>query len=637
MAPTNITLSDDALLAEYVELNQFKRILEQRVAIGPDMLAMLIKDGEIAEASAGAHLAIGGLWRTLKDAIGGQHAIRLLIADLKPFQLSTSATALSKDNVPIACEFTIDLQVNPEKPANVLGLVKAHGKVTKASVLERLKPNLGERVLNAAVRRVEAMELRGNNPMQDKVQADTMKEVERVASDLGLIARSVSVAWGFNDEEKAAITRRQQEREQEALEREFRILNRSVEREAESTVIKLKADLSVEKAKVDTEDELRRLILSNELNFVDAREVGVRMQQLKALEHELHLNRTQRLDGLKAQLEGEQHAIDMLRMAGGKRGVERDNQLQDRRRDIELDALDRERRDAGFAGDITARRHEIELDKIAGERRDVGRQGELKDRLHEVDVEKVRGERRDVELDTARRERVHNLEITRINSEIRVVERSVEDLDRRQVLALEKLEALQGIEIRERNQEERLKSMRGLQELELDAESRRLDLNIKGGDATHRRQMEAAQQASMTDLEKIRLLRDGTPEQILAINAGFSPAVANILVEQAKARAAEGTDRLAVMREMIQMAQDARVASEAQAEKFFATGIQGVTGVAQGVGTAVASGAALAGGKAPAAAPPGQAENTTTECPGCHRKIPVSDRHCRYCGRQMRQ
>ena len=204
MASTHITLSDDNLLAEYVELDQFKRVLEQRVAIGPDMLAMLIKDGEIAEASAGGHFAIGGVWRTLKDAIGGKHAIRLLVADLKPFQLSTSASSLSKDNVPIACEFTVDLQVNPEKPANVLGLVKAHGKVTKQGVLERLKPDLGERVLNAAVRRVDAMELRGNNAMQDKVQADTMKEVERVASDLGLIARSVSVAWGFNEEEKAA-------------------------------------------------------------------------------------------------------------------------------------------------------------------------------------------------------------------------------------------------------------------------------------------------------------------------------------------------------------------------------------------------------------------------------------------------
>lgn len=603
MAPTHITLSDDSLLAEYVELDRFKRILEQRIAVGPDMLALLIKDGEIAEASAGAHFAIGGVWRTIKDAIGGQHAIRLLIADLKPFQISTSATALTRDNVPVACEFTIELQVNPEKPANVLGLVKAHGKLTKDSVVDRLKPVIGERVLNAAVRQVDALELRGNNPMQDKVQADTMREVERVASDLGLLARSVTVAWGFNEEEKAAIVKRQQEREQEALEREFRILNRTVEREADATVIKLKADLTVEKAKVETEDDLRRLILSNELAFADARETGVRIQQLKALEHELHLNRTQRLDGLKAQLEAEQHAIEMVRTGGAKKDVERDIQLKDRR-------------------------HEIDLDKLGGERRGVAREIELGDRQHDIEIEKLRGTRRDTELDTARRERVHTFEVTRINADIRQVERSVEDANRRQVLALQKLEALQNQEIADRGQESRIRTMRGLQDVELDAERARLEMNIQGGDAEHRRRMDTAQLANQTELEKIRLLRDGTPEQILAIQAGFAPAVANVLVEQAKARATEGTDRLALMREMIQQAQDARVASEAQARHLFDSGMVGVAGVAQGVGGVVAG---KRGGGAPGDAA------TTAECPGCHRVIPVTDRHCRFCGRQMRQ
>ena len=132
----------------------------------------------------------------------------------------------------------------------MLGLMKAHGAVTKASVLERLTHALRERVLNAAVRQVDALELRGNNGMQDKLQADTMKEVERLASDLGLIARSVSVAWGSNEEEQAAILRRQKDREQERLEHEFTLLNRSIEREAESTVVRLGAGFSVEKAKM---------------------------------------------------------------------------------------------------------------------------------------------------------------------------------------------------------------------------------------------------------------------------------------------------------------------------------------------------------------------------------------------------
>ncbi len=630
MAPNHITLSDDNLLAEYVELDRFKGVLEQRIAIGPDTLAMLIKDGAIAEASAGAHFAIGGVWRTIKDAIGGKHAIRLLIADLKPFQLSTSATSLTKDNVPITCEFTVDLQVNPEKPANVLGLVKAHGKLTKDSVLERLKPNIGERVLNATVRRVDAMELRGNNGLQDKVQADTMREVERVASDVGLIARSVSVAWGFNDEEKAAILKRQQEREQEALEREFKTLTRTVERETETTVMRLEADLTIEKAKVTTEDDLRRLILSNELNFVDARETGIRIQQMKVLEHELHLNRTQRLDGLKAQLEAEQHAIEMVRTGGLKRAAEHDIQLKDRLHDIDLDKVGGQRRDVAREIELKDRKHEVDLDKVGGERRDVAREIELKDRRHDVDVTKVGGERRDAELDIAKRERFHTLEVTRINADIRLVERSTEDSDTKQRLALKKLEELQNLEIARLAQGDRLSTMKGLQDLELGAEGTRLDNTIRGGDADHRRRMEAAQQASQAELEKIRILTSGSPEQILAINAGLSAAVANVLVEQAKAKAAEGTDRMALMREMIQQAVDGRIASEAQAKHFFDQGIQGATGVAQGVA------AAIGGGKA-AAPTKGDAPATTAECPGCHRNIPVTDRHCRYCGRQMRQ
>ena len=581
MATTNITLSDDNLLAEYVPLEKFKGVLEQRLGVGPDLVAMLIKDGQIAEASAGGHFAIGGVWRTVKDAIAGQHAIRLLIADLKPFQLTTSATALTRDNVPVAAEFTIELQVNPEKPANVLGFMKEHSAVTKTSVLARLTPHLGERVLNAAIRQVDALELRGNNGLQDKIQADAMKEVQRISEDIGFIARVVSVGWGFNEEEKAQILKRQQEREQEMLEREFKILNRSVEREAESTVLKLKTDLDVEKVKVSTEDELKKLILSNELSFIDARETGIRIQQMKTLEHELELNRKQRLDGLKAQLEAEQHAIEMARTGGDRRQVARDI--------------------------------------------------ELKDRKHDVETTKIGGERRDVELDIATRERMHELAVSRIQAEMRSVTRSVEELDTRQRLALKKLEDLQEIEITDVRQSGQRKSIKELQDIELEAERIRLENTIKGGDAEHRRRMEAAQQASMVELEKIRLLKDGTPEQILAISAGFSPQVANVLIEQAKAKNVAGGDLMTAMREMVQMAKDNNVQNQEQA-RFMATQMtQGATGVAQGVGHAVAGRPAAAAPREPHAAP------ETTECPQCHKVIPVTDRHCRNCGRPMRQ
>jgi hypothetical protein len=563
MATHHIRLSDDSLLAEYVEIETFKGILEQRLAIGPDTAALLIRDGQIVQASAGAHLSVGGWWRAIKNAIAGEHPIRLLIADLKPFQLTAVSTALTRDNVPINCEFVIELQVDPEKPQNILGLAKEHGMVTKTSVLSRLMAHLGERVLGATIRNVDALELRGNVPLQDKLQADAMTEVQRIAADVGLLARVVSVNWGFNEEEKAMILKRQQEREEEILEREYKILNRSVERENESTIFRLKTDLDVERVKVETEDELRHLIQSKEFDFIDARETGIRIQQMKALEHDLLMNRTQRMDRLKAQLEEEDHKIAMERSRGGLR---------------------------------------------------------------------------DTQMDIDTRERKHEVVVAEIRAEMRKVERGTEEADRKQALALARLEEMQRLEIAAKAHEDQLRMMRGLQDVEIDGESKRLDLNIRGGDAEHRRRLEEARLAEESAVERIKALRDASPEQILAIQAGFSPAVANVMIEQARSKATGSVEQMALMREMIQQATDARVSSESQARHLFDSAMQGTVGVAKGVGSGVGAGAAAASGKAaPSGGDNGPSQAVgTTECPECHRTIPVSDRHCRHCGRKMR-
>jgi hypothetical protein len=436
--------------------------------------------------------------------------------------------------------------------------------VTKTSVLGRLWAHMGERVLGATIRGVDALELRGNIPLQDKLQADAMTEVQRIAADVGLLARVVSVNWGFNEEEKAMILKRQQEREEEILEREYKILNRSVERENESTIFRLKTDLDVEKVKVETEDELRHLMQSKEFDFIDARETGLRIQEMKALEHQLLVNRTERMDRLKAQLEEEDQKIAMERSRGGLR---------------------------------------------------------------------------DTQMDIDKRERQHEVVVAEIRAEMRKVERGTEEADRKQALALSRLEEMQNLEIAAKAHENHVRTMRDLNDVDLDAEARRLEMNIKGGDAEHRRRLEEARLEQESAVERIKAMRDASPEQIMAIQAGFSPAVANVMIEQARSRATGGAEQMALMREMIQQATDARVSSEAQARHMFDSAMQGNVGVAGGVGAGVGAGAAAASGRAAPAPPAGdgvaQAAGTT-ECPECHRTIPVSDRHCRYCGRKMR-
>lgn len=577
MATTTLTLSDDALLAEYVAIDTFKGLLEQRLAVGPDLLALLIRDGQVAYAAPGGHFAVGGVWQSVKDAVGGQHAMRLLIADLKPFPLVVPIETVTRDHVPVVCEVTIELQVNPVRGANVLGLMKDRGRLTKGSLAGRLGQHLGERVLHAAARRVDALELRGNTGLQDKVQADAMLEVERLAADLGLLVRAVTGVWAANEAEKAKVLERRQTREQETLEREHAILNRSIAREAESTVLTLRTDLDIEKVKAASDGELRRLVLSEELSFVDARESGIRDQQLKALQHELRLNREQRLDALNAQLEVEDQAIKTARLRGDQRGV--------------------------------------------------GREGEVAEGRHAIDLATLGGQRRDVEMDLAVREQRHTLVTTKIRAEIAEVERAIQTLNNKTAREDRAADKYSELDIAARAQADHAKTIRTLGIIEAEVEAAKQEVRLKAEKAAHDRAVEMARLEAETRMAQLQTLKGLSPEQVMALTAGFSPAVANVLIEQARIKTQDGDERLALMREMVAQAQAGRVASEAQAREMFGAGMQGAVGVAHGAGGRADAGRA----HAPAAA------GETIECPTCQTVLRATDRFCKKCGRAMRQ
>src|SRR5213594_3767691 len=111
MPSTNWTLSDDQTLAEYVKLEDFKSISQERIGISPDHVALLMRDGQIVDTYTGGHFAFGGLWQRMKDFVGGKHTFRLLVATLKPFMLEGTIEGLSKDNVPIAANVAVEFQL----------------------------------------------------------------------------------------------------------------------------------------------------------------------------------------------------------------------------------------------------------------------------------------------------------------------------------------------------------------------------------------------------------------------------------------------------------------------------------------------------------------------------------------------
>jgi len=518
MPSTNLTLSDNQTLAEYAPIDAFKGLLQDRYGVSPDHAALLIRDGRIVDAFVGAHFAVGGLWQRLKETIGGTHALRLLLVDLKPFQVRGEIDGISADGVSVPAGVTIDFQVDPEAPANVLGMMPEHGALAKADVYARVQPHLGERVFRTALTLVDASGIRGNTALQDKVQADVLLEVQRLCRDLGVLVRAVSVTWALNDAERDAMQRSASEREQALLDYRLACKKREVQREKDATEFTLRAHADVEKVKASTDEELRRMILREELAFVDARQAGVRAAELKTLDHELLLLSVQRRAGYQKALEDAQNEVDRAEIRRKLVAI-----------GLEIDAMEKEQR-----------------------------------------------------------------------------------------LRLERLEEEQSLAIAEQARRQQLETLRQMAAIEAEGKerARRAEREDRLADAEVK--LKASQQSGLTDIERLRLQAQMSPDQILAIGAGLSPDVARVFVERAKVMSIDVDKREALLREMVQLTGQGRMASEEQARFFFDK--------------------AMAAHAAPhAAAPrPDPVESEIIECPACHKRLPITDRFCRYCSHVLR-
>jgi len=309
VAAHDIQLSDDDLLAEYVPLDDFRGWTEQRAAINPDLLAVLIRNGQVITANPGGNIGMGGFWRGIKDALIGQHSLRLLIADLKPFHLVTGLNAVSRDKTPVGGEINIEFQINPEQGAGVLGLMKEHSAVFKNEVMNRIAPHVGDRVIENVISQMDAAELRGSAMLQDKVQAEVMKLVDENFGDMSLLVRSVSLRWELNAEEIAAIEKRELDRAQERADSELNALTREIERERVVTELKLTS------------------------------ESGKRIQEMNELQHEIAKIKTERMAKLEDAVANTTNQLDLAKLQDQIRDVQRRTELLDEEQRLALHRL----------------------------------------------------------------------------------------------------------------------------------------------------------------------------------------------------------------------------------------------------------------------------------------------------------
>ncbi len=554
MASMPLVLTDPNLLAEFVRESEFKTFFEKRFATPPDIAALLFRNGQLIDAYKGAHFSVGGIANAIKSVAGGSTHIAILLADLKPFQVQLPLRAMSRDNVEIAGLVTLELQLNPDKPSNILGLMGGVARrntdpgdeeeqlpgrkaLSRIDVLDRIAPHFSDRVIEAVVGRMDAADIRGETGLQDKIQADMMREAERVCGDIGVLVRATSVEWAMNAVEREALERAQIERQQEALDYQLEILKREVGRQSDATQVRIETSTNLEKLQNASDEELSHMILGSEVRFLDAREEVTRRHEMEALAHEIEVLRTERAAKMENELE-----------------------------------------DAG---------HLIDLTSEAARLRDTERKIELLDGQHVQQLKKM-GVLTDLEL----RERAQRMEL----------------------------------EIARVAQEQSAKNLQTLMDIEGATADRDSERSIRA--QTSGTQNEIAKMRAEADARTAQLMAGAkmTPEQILAINAGLSPHVAEVLKEQARAQAGSNEDSMAIMRELIEGASDERSESRAHELDILKAGMTGATGVAHG-----------AGGKSGVHSGDDPGESSAkVECPECGRVLPAKANFCTGCGHKMR-
>tara|TARA_A100001391_G_scaffold130111_3_gene89400 strand:- start:1672 stop:3408 length:1737 start_codon:yes stop_codon:yes gene_type:complete len=303
-----LNLSDPNMLAEFVPQSLLKTFFEKRFASPEDLGAILFRDGAVIDAYTGTQFTIGGLWENMKGVIGGSHHYAIMLADLKPFDAVVPVRGISHDNVEVVGEATMRLQLNPEKITNILGLMRGVSRAERdadskkgdegalgrkalmvSDVIAMLEPHLRERVFGEVIRRHRAEELRGSYGMQDLVQADAMKEVERLLNDVGVLIHATTVNFAMNEAERQAFEKAKIERDEKMKDFALKILKDQIAREADSTTFTIQSNVDLAKVERAASDELRTMVLDSEVAFVDAREMHQRRQEFEALDHEAKL------------------------------------------------------------------------------------------------------------------------------------------------------------------------------------------------------------------------------------------------------------------------------------------------------------------------------------------------------------
>ena len=338
--------------------------------------------------------------------------------------------------------------------------------------------------------------------------------------------------------------------------------------------------------------------------YVDTRQADIDIDRLKLTQRLRKSMTADKMDGFKNEKDFE----DFVRQTEHELG------LKDVIRSDEMDKL---KRQFAFERNRELLTQQIEIEGIKSEHQRSEARLALIAKIESVNLEHEAKLKRD--LDEAK----NDVEVGRAQLELKRLESEQDFWEAEKAIELRRKSQLLELEVKEKEQQLEAKTLQ-----ERSKASAQALLSILDGPAADR----------IAALEELQLKEKLSPDQIVAMTAAESPAVAQALAEKYKAEAAMGEDRFRQLQEF--MAQQQHGATEAadRLERVMNAALQqmGSTATTRAQAPQPASQTVVAGGAGgnPVVINP-QTPKTEKPCPKCNKMIPSDSGFCPLCGKKI--
>lgn len=422
--------------------------------VGPDEMAIIVRDGKVAEIVTEARRSVSGLGDRIRGLFGLAPDVQVIMVNNAPFdlvfylgeqvkgsrsasvstertrgmgavsngpdahetyeragsqvraELETSAvivSALTADRQVIQAEIRMQVSVEIERAGLLTGLLRGRRSLATWDLAAEVRTGVIAKVLTPRIAQLRADELRGNQGLRVELEQALRQEVQQSADLWGMTLHDVSVAWGLTEQEVAEISQARGRREEEEIEFTHNRVVREMERQLDLNRTRVQNLQEIKALEARGEEELRDLYLASEIN------------------------REQMLDGQKVAVAKVDAQIKIIEL-----DVERQQQNlkleQDRARGMLAVELQQAESDTSFADDL--RRSELRVKELDDQsRREMGEmeklvlmKQKLSEQKHMQGMQRMKAEsdhqfalrRQQVESDFARRKQDAEVSLQRL-------------------------------------------------------------------------------------------------------------------------------------------------------------------------------------------------------------------------------